>query len=255
MPRNHVPVLKEPIPKKRSARKVGIILVLLFITLLCVLFFRSSLSKISEITIEGNTFATKEEILQSSGLKTGAPFFGTSSEKISRKLSKIPSIQEVIVDKSFPGKVHITIKEHALSAYELTPDGELKGLLANGTKIELVNGLMPIEKPILTGWKSDDDNLAKLCAALAQIPDELISDISEITPSPTLSYSDRIKMYTRSRFEVISTISLLPRKAEYMNSILQSQDPGKLTLLDADSYVPYNQSGTETEEQNDTTHE
>ncbi|MNW57628.1 Cell division protein DivIB [compost metagenome] len=157
----------------------------------------------------------------------------------------MPSIEEVVVNKSFPSKVEIVITEHALAAYELTPDGLLKGLLANGTKIDLVNGSMPMDKPILTGWEENDPNLIKLCNTLAKISDSLTSDISEITPSPTLSYPDRIKMYTRSRFEVISAISLFAEKAEYMNMILESQDPGMLTMLEADSYVPYSPSDSE----------
>ncbi|MNI77224.1 hypothetical protein D3C73_1335030 [compost metagenome] len=52
-------------------------------------------------------------------------------------------------------------------------------------------------------------------------------------------------MYTRSQFEVISAISLLAEKAEYMNMIMESQDPGMLTLLDADTYVPYDTSNSE----------
>ncbi|MBA9085238.1 cell division protein FtsQ [Fontibacillus solani] len=245
MPKESMPILKDPIPKKKGSRKVAVILFLLFLTLLCILFFRSSLSKISEITFKGNTYSTNAELLEISGLKTGAPFFGTSADKIRNKLLTVPSIDEVVVNKSFPGSVEIIVTEHALAAYELTPDGLLKGLLANGTKIDLVNGSMPMDKPILTGWEESDPNLSKLCSTLANIPDSLVSDISEITPSPTLSYPDRIKMYTRSRFEVISAISLLAEKAEYMNMIMESQDPGMLTLLDADTYVPYSSSDSE----------
>lgn len=40
-----------------------------------------------------------------------------------------------------------------------------------------------------------------------------------------------------------------------MNEILQTQDPGKLTMLDADSYVPYSATENEDGGQNDTTHE
>ncbi|MOA02025.1 Cell division protein DivIB [compost metagenome] len=251
MPKESMPILKEPAPKKRTSRKIAIILFLLFLTLLCILFFRSSLSKISEITFKGNNYSTNAELLEISGLKTGAPFFGTSAEKIRSKLMTVPSINEVVVNKSFPGSIEIEITEHALAAYELTPDGLLKGLLANGTKIDLTNGSMPMDKPILTGWEESDPNLSKLCSTLAQIPDSLTSDISEITPSPTLSYPDRIKMYTRSRFEVISAISLLAEKAEYMNMIMESQDPGMLTLLDADTYMPYDTSNSENDSEND----
>lgn len=255
MPKANVPILKEPKPKKKSSKKILGILILLFLSLLCVLFFRSSLSKITKISFVGNSYTTNAELLQASQLKVGTAFFGVSANSIQSKLLELPSIQNVEVNKSFPGAIEIVVQEYSLSAYELTSTGQLNGLLANGTKIDLGNGSIPIDKPILTGWKGDDPNLAKLCSALSQIPDELISDISEITPSPTLSYPDRIKMYTKSRFVVISAVSLLPSKAEYMNMILEAQDPGTLKMLDADSYVPFNPAGSEDEEQNDTTNQ
>lgn len=255
MPKANVPVLREPQQKKKGSRKVAGILFLLVLILLCVLFFRSSLSKISVITFEGNTYLTDEELQEISGLAIGAPFFGTSANNIEGRLSNVPSIEGVTVDKSFPGKIAITVQEFPLVAYELTSEGRLNGLLANGTKISLENGSMPMEKPILTGWASDDPNLSKLCATLANIPDALTAEISEITPSPSVSYPDRIKMYTRSYFEIISAISVLPKKAEYMNIIMDSQDPGTLTLLEADTYTPYTSFEDESNRENDTTHE
>ncbi|WP_339816878.1 FtsQ-type POTRA domain-containing protein [Paenibacillus sp. FSL R7-0216] len=255
MPKANVPVLKEPAPKKKSGRKIKTILILLFLALLCVLFFRSSLSKISAITFEGNTYTTEAELLGVTGLQVGSPFFAVSADHIARKLEDVSSVKQATVDKTFPGSVNIRIEEYPIAAYALTREGKLQGLLANGTRIELKDGSMPVDKPILTGWKADDESLVKLCRTLSQIPDELTADISEIVPSPTLSYPDRIKLYTRSKFEIISATSLLAKKAEYMNEILQTQDPGKLTMLDADSYVPYSTAENENDGQNDTTHD
>ncbi|MDU4697519.1 MULTISPECIES: cell division protein FtsQ/DivIB [Paenibacillus] len=255
MPKANVPVLKEPAPKKKSGRKIKTVLILLFLALLCVLFFRSSLSKISVITFEGNTYTTETELLEVTGLQVGSPFFAVSANQIARKVEDVPSVKQATVDKTFPGSVKVHIEEYPIAAYELTEDGKLQGLLANGTRIELKGGSMPVDKPILTGWKADDASLVKLCRTLSQIPDELTADISEIVPSPTMSYPDRIKLYTRSKFEIISAISLLAKKAEYMNEILQTQDPGKLTMLDADSYVPYSAAENEEGGQNDTTHD
>ncbi|WP_372489762.1 cell division protein FtsQ/DivIB [Paenibacillus timonensis] len=207
------------------------------------------------ITFEGNTYTTEAELLEVTGLQVGSPFFAVSADHIARKLEDVSSVKQATVDKTFPGSVNIRIEEYPIAAYELTGEGKLQGLLANGTRIGLKDGSMPVDKPILTGWKADDASLVKLCRTLSQIPDELTADISEIVPSPTMSYPDRIKLYTRSKFEIISAISLLAKKAEYMNEILQTQDPGKLTMLDADSYVPYSATENEDGGQNDTTHE
>lgn len=256
MHKANVPVLKNPIPpKKKGGRKVAVILFLLVLVLLCVLFFRSSLSKISEITFEGNTYLSHEELLEIAGVQVGDPYFGTSNGKIEGRLAEVPSIETVTVDKSFPGKLHILVKEHPVVAYEFTDAGQLNGLLANGTKVPQMNGSTLMDKPILTGWDEEDPYLSKLCAKLAKISDILLLDISEIIPSPTVSYPDRIKMYTRSGFEVISSISVLQDKAEYMSMIMDSQDPGLLTLLEADTYVPFDGNEAENGDENDTTHD
>lgn len=256
MPKANVPVLKHPVPsKKRGGRKVAVILFLLVLVLLCVLFFRSSFSKISEITFEGNTYLSNEELLEVAGVQVGDPYFGTSNGKIEGKLTEVPSIEMVTVDKAFPGKLHILVKEHPLVAYEFTGTDQLNGLLANGTKVPRSNGSTLMDKPILTGWDEADPYLPKLCAKLAGISDALLLDISEIVPSPTVSYPDRIKMYTRSGFEIISSIAVLQDKAEYMSMIMDSQDPGLLTLLEADTYVPFNADELQSEEENDTTHD
>jgi cell division protein FtsQ len=255
MPKANVPVLKEATPKKKPNKKIVGILILLFLSLLCVLFFRSSLSEVSEVTFKGNTYTTSAELLEISGIKAGDAFFGVSTKDVHELLLQVPSIEKVTVNKSFPGLIEIEIKEYALSAYQLTKDGKLIGLLGNGTKIDMGDASTSIDKPILTGWADNDPNLAKLCTALGQIPDDLTSQISEITPSPTVSYPDRIRMYTRSQFVVITAVSLLASKAEYMNAILEVQDPGTLKMLEADSYVPFDSSDAEEEGQNDTTHE
>ena len=58
MSNTHIPVLKQDKPKPRAARKIIWILLLLFIALLTILFFRSPISQVSEIQIKGNTLNT-----------------------------------------------------------------------------------------------------------------------------------------------------------------------------------------------------
>lgn len=56
------------------SRKITIILLLLFVALLAVIFFRSSVSRITEINFQGNKYATREELLEGSGLVIGGQF-------------------------------------------------------------------------------------------------------------------------------------------------------------------------------------
>lgn len=58
-----------------GSRKLLTILILLFVALLAVLFFNSSISKISEIQIEGTRFVTREEIGKAAAILVGDAFF------------------------------------------------------------------------------------------------------------------------------------------------------------------------------------
>ncbi|AWB45362.1 cell division protein DivIB [Paenibacillus sp. CAA11] len=255
MPRTSVPALKEHIPKKHTKSKLLWLLILLFAVLLAVLFFRSSLSKISEITFHGSTYATNAELLKQSGLHTGDSFFGTSADTIRKRLVSLPAVENVKVDKRFPGTIEVTVEEYPSVAYELSSSGELQAYLSNGKSV-VVKKAISIEKPMLSGWKKDDIVLMKLCSALSKLPDELTSDFSEIAPSPSASFPDRIKIYTRSGFEVVTSVSLLPEKAEYLNGIVGTQEPGVITMLEADTYEPFQPSALEDEEgEKETTHD
>ncbi|OKP69487.1 cell division protein DivIB [Paenibacillus sp. P3E] len=247
MPKTRLPLLKEDKPSKKMSRKVTMILLLLFIALLAVIFFRSSLSRITEIHFQGNKYTTREELISQSGLSVGGQFFAVSKTSVKNSLKELKTIQEASVSKSFPGTVTITIKEYPAVAYELDQSGELEAILSSGAAVGVNESGIAVEKPILTGWDAKDPYKAKLCQVLASIPNELTGDISEIVPSPTLSFPDRIKLYTRSHFEVITAISLLKDKVEYLNQVIETEEPGLIKMLEADSYVPF-QAPQETNE-------
>ncbi|KUP22882.1 FtsQ-type POTRA domain-containing protein [Paenibacillus sp. DMB5] len=239
MPKTRLPRLKEDKPVKKMSRKITVILLLLFIALLAVIFFRSSVSRITEINFQGNKYTTREELLERSGLVIGGQFFAASADSVEDSLKGLKTIKEATVVKNFPGVVNITIEEFPAVAYELDQQGILEAILSSGAAVKVNDTGIAVEKPILTGWKEEDPNKSKLSQALAGIPNELTSDISEIVPSPTLSFPDRIKLYTRSHFEVITAISLLKDKVEYLNQVIETEEPGLIKMLEADTYVPF----------------
>lgn len=240
MPKNHqIPVLKEDRPKPKTGRRIIFILILLFLALLVVLFFRSPISKVTEIHFTGNTFNTEEQLKEKTELAVGVQYFSVSADKIKERLATLGTIESVEVDKQFPGVINVSIVEYPTVAYELAKDGSLQAILANGKSIPVSASGIAVEKPILTQWDSKDPNKAKLSEVLADIPNSMTSDISEILPSPTPSFPDRIKLYTRSKFEVITAVSLLRDKVEYLNQVIEMEQPGIITMLEADSYEPF----------------
>lgn len=239
MTTTRLPLLKEDKPKKKMSRKITVILLLLFVALLAVIFFRSSISRITVIDFQGSKYSTSEELLAQSGMKIGGQYFAVSAKDVEDSLLELKTIQNVTVKKDFPGVITVTIEEFPAVAYELEQGGILKAILSSGAAVPVNDTGIAVEKPILTNWDASDPYKAKLCQALASIPNELTSDISEIVPSPTLSFPDRIKLYTRSRFEVITAISLLKSKVSYLNQVIETEQPGLIKMLEADSYVPF----------------
>ncbi|MFL1674235.1 FtsQ-type POTRA domain-containing protein [Paenibacillus thiaminolyticus] len=235
------PLPGKPPKKKRAAAKLIWLLSILCIVLLVVLFFRSPISKVTEVRWIGEHFVTKDELGEVSGLKPGEPFFGTSEATISARIQeKFPYVKSVKMVKHFPGVVEVYVHEYAAVAYELSADGQVLACLENGTVVKPSAQLKTVlEKPVLTKWDGQAEVRGLLSQQLAKIPKGLLADISEISFYPSSSYPDRIKMYTRSGFEVVTTVSALPDKITYLSGVVETQEPGRITMLKADSYIPY----------------
>lgn len=239
-----MPILREPVKNRRGGKKLLVVLFLLFIVILCVLFFNSSISKISSITVEGQRYLKTSDIQEASGIKAGDAYFGISVATIKGRIKALKAIDNVEVAKSFPGHVRIIVHELPTVAYEVSATGEITAILSSGIGLPAGKDSV-IDKPILSNWKADDPVKIQLCKQLGTIPSQSLSDFSEISPSASESYQDRIKIYTRTRFEVITAVSLLPNKVATLNAVIETQEPGLITMLLADKYAPFVRNITE----------
>ena len=245
-----MPVLKEPAPKpkRKGGRRLLGVIYSLFIVLLLVLFFRSSLSKISEVTVSGGRFAAESEILAAAGVEPGDPFFWPTSDAIAKRVEKLDSVASAVVRKTFPGKLHIEVTEHPAVTYGLTADGAITAILSNGKELPIGADAI-VDRPVLRGWNGREADKLKLVDALSLLPDDLLADFSEIAPYPSEAWPDRIRIYTRTRFEIITAVSLLAEKADTIRAVIETQEPGSITLLLADRYVPYTEEDGAGEEE------
>jgi cell division protein FtsQ len=241
-----MPVLREEKRRRRGSRKLLWFLLLLFIVLLAVLFFRSSISKIETIEISGQELLPEDTVRQVLGVQPGDHFFGIRSGALKDRVKQLSMVEDVKVTKKFPGLVKIQIKEYARVAFQFTAEGKMEAILANGLAIPTGGQTIQLDKPILTGWKADDPWRLKLCEVLSRIPSAMLTEISEIKPSPTFAYEDKIKMYTRSQFEVYTTVTYLPDKMPYLEEFIarmkdSSVESGVLELLESDYHTSFDQ--------------
>ncbi len=245
-----IPALKAEKPSRTSRGKkvlLGIVFVLVII-ILVVLFFRSSLSKYTSIQVIGTSYLTKDEVLQALDVKEGDSFFFPKTGTLQDRVSALRPVQFVAITKKFPGVLHVSVSEYPEVAVQLSSDGKVFSVLANGLVLPMKGGKLP-DKPILSGWQPDDPNLAALCQVLSGLPAYMLSDLSEIHPDPSTAYADRIKLFTRSRFEIVTTIGKLADKISYLSDLVQNREPGKVVMLEADTYLPYSAENANNETQ------
>ncbi|WP_274363330.1 cell division protein FtsQ/DivIB [Paenibacillus thermotolerans] len=233
-----MPVVRGTRPKRRSNKKLLLLLFLFFIALMGVLFFQSSFSKIHKIDVTGAKLLATGEIIEAAGIKTGDHFFAKGAKDMERGIEKLGAVESVKVTKRFPGGIRIDVKEFPVVALEIDDEGKLVGLLSSGFPVPYTESADAAPGPLLTGW-TDQELKKSLCLALGSIPPELMSDVSEIRPIPIDSYPDRILMYTRSRYEVITRIAYLPQKIPLLDDYVYDmksggRTEGRIFLLETD---------------------
>ncbi|WP_213587224.1 cell division protein FtsQ/DivIB [Paenibacillus sp. J2TS4] len=239
-----VPAIKPERPSKKGSRKVILLLVVFFLTVLAILFFQSSISKITVIEITGNEMVDSEQIGQASNIRVGDSFFLIDARKSADSIGELRMIESVQITKRFPGQVTITVQEHKRVAFQINAAGEREVLLADGSSHPAKDESIPLDKPIMTGWMDDNPMKAKLCSILADIADPMLADISEIVPDPSAAYEDKIRIYTKSQYEVSTRIEFLQEKLQYLDVMIaewkeQNIHSGELILMEQDRGIPF----------------
>jgi len=242
-----MPVVRKERPRRRSNRKLLFLLFLFFVVLLGVLFFRSSFSKIQLIEISGNRLLSREQIMEAAGIAAGDHFFAARAAELEERVLRLDAVEYVRVTKRFPGEVRIEVREYPVVALELTKDGTIAGLLANAASVEYSRVENAAARPVLSGWE-DPAMKRRMTETLAKISAEHLQDISEIRHSPTVPYPDRIILYTRSRYEVVTTISYLPEKITLLDDsvydqISENRTAERIILLETDYAEPLRPGG------------
>jgi len=235
--------MREPRTRSRRNRRLIVLLILFFITILLLLFFHSNFSRITSIEITGHVYVSEAQIMEASGVELGDHFFAASTEAIRKRVSGIEIIEEATVEKKFPGELFIEVKEYAEVAYQITSEGQTEAILSNGTSLSIADRSVVVDKPILSGW-TDQAMKSSLTRTLAMIDPDLLTDISEIKPAPSKGYPDKIIMYTRSFFQIETTIGKLPEKIKGYRPIIEDQleqgmNGGTIMMLEVDRFRPY----------------
>lgn len=182
--RNQVKAILKMRKAKKRKRRQRLFLVILFIVLV-IAFFVSDYSRLKTITISGNNYIDKQEIVTASEISLHQDYtFFTSSEAIEKKIKTVPLIKSVKVTKDLLGNVKIKVAEAELIGqciinnvlYVIDETGRVN-------KDELANLSSYVQRcPRLNGF--DVEVLEKFSKQFAKIPDQVINQISDINYAP-----------------------------------------------------------------------
>lgn len=239
---DRIPKLKQQ--RRRKANRRLILLLFIFFTLIVIVaYIQSPLSKIRDITVKGNEFYSKTEIIQKTELLKNTNIWKVKDKVISGKLERLPEIKKASVKIKWPNSLEIQITEHKKLAY-LKKGSIYSPVLESGTILEnRKTGKVPINAPILLGFK-EGKVLNKLLTELGELPNPVLNSVSEIHYAPNKTDRYHISLYMNDGFEVSATIKSFSEKMSHYPSIISQLDPNKKGVIDLEvgsffkAYVP-----------------
>ncbi len=219
-----------------------------FVLVALIVFFSTSPSRIQQIEVYGQKLVSEAEIKRASGVQIGHQYLFVRRDSVAARIMANGSFVSVRVEKSFPGKLFLYVKEQPHVAVIIDENAVAYCVLANG-KLLAIEGAEQMDKPLLSGWRKQKVSapaLAQMTELLAATDDMYLTDISEIMYRPDEAYPDKIILYMRSGFVVETTLALFAKKIPYVretieNFYAQYQTVGELNMLTADdnSFTPF----------------
>lgn len=226
-----LPQVKQPKPKRKSNRKLIVLLLIFFLAVFAILFFRSPYSKVQVIKVIGHDLYSAEEIIQASGLYPGMQFLNVWEGNVQEKLKGLKGVETVAIDRQFPGVIQLLVNEYPRVALVTTPDGKSFPLLANGAVLDKHDfGNRAVDRPLVRTW-SAPELYPQLAAALAKLPPALLSEISEIALTPTPYDKQRITLYMRDGNEVRTVIYQMEKKLVWYPAIVKDLPEGEKGII------------------------
>ncbi len=163
-------------PKKKSLRKIWIVLVLLVLCVGAYATTKSSFFSVKDVEVVGTGLRVSEtEVLEAAGINDDSSMIGLNVEEIDERVTAIPWVAKVDIERNWPDSVRITLEERIASLIAVIPSGQKFLLDRSGVVLE-ENRESVLELPIIRV-----DSVGVLGARIAGIT-PLLRAAEEVTP-------------------------------------------------------------------------
>ena len=163
-------------PKKRSLRKVWILLVLLVLGVGAYATTKSSFFSVKDVEVIGaGARVSEDEVLEAAGINDNSSMVGLNVEEIDERVTAIPWVAQVDIERNWPDSVRIILEERIASVIAILPSGQKFLLDRSGVVLEEVRE-SDLELPIIRV-----DSVGVLGARITGIT-PLLRAAEEVTP-------------------------------------------------------------------------
>ena len=141
----------------QGRRHQSFVPVILLVSLLAMLLGMSAFFRVTNISVQGTSYYTQEQISEASGIKMGASLLLLSPSKVALNIcGELMFVKEVRIDKLYPGTVQITVTESMPVAYirdnvdfwTMDSDGQILEQTTSDAVADLI-GVRGIQQPVL----------------------------------------------------------------------------------------------------------
>lgn len=197
----------------------SVFFILLVIAAIYILL-QSPLFEVKAIIVEGNRQLQGEEIKLYSGITTGSNIFKLNLGQSHERLSMLPMLKEISLERKLPDTIIINVTERRAVALLPLQNSFIK---VDADGVYLQRGTVASALPVITGLSLKDSGPGKpveahgLSAALSclgQLPRALVQQLSEIH----INQAGQVWLYT---VDGIQGRLGLPKDMEYKGAVLE----------------------------------
>ena len=189
---------------EKSRRKIFRLAIVCCMALICSFYFGSSLSKVKSISVTGNYYLDSSYVQSLSGLSLESRYLLIIPGIIENEIEKDGMIENCEVELLKGEVIRITVQEKKAIGYMYSADSP-EILMADQSTVPLKSEYLSIiaRIPYITGFETDDMKY-HLCKASADIDQNIIENISEISQYELSYDSEALKIIMRDGGTVIA---------------------------------------------------
>lgn len=227
-------ISKKEIIRKKVLKVIGIIVLLIFVT---ILLFSSSLFNIKTIEVSGNAKLSDEKIISLSSLELYTNIFQFKKNNTIKNIKENAYIEDAKITRKYPSTVNIEVEERE-ARYMLQFADSYVYINNQGYMLEISNE--KLELPILVGFTTDlsnikagnrinVDDLKKMNTVIKIYDSARLNELNELITKIDISNSKNYSIEMASKGKIIylgecSNYSDLKTRMLYLKSILEKTE-------------------------------